>query len=66
MKTHTIPRYNWAMTEQFFKELNYLEGRDYTLAHTKNTVTIDFQYQFQFQRYWDQWGRHIAPVAEPK
>jgi hypothetical protein len=60
--THVIPIYNWSLTERFFKELDYLEGRDYKLEYGQTTIRITFRYTFQFDRYWAQWGKHIAVV----
>lgn len=58
--THTIPRYNWPLTEQYFKSLDYLEGRDYAIKHSRDTVTLTFTLKFVYERYWDQWGKHIV------
>jgi hypothetical protein len=58
--THTIPRYNWLMTDRFLKSLDYLEGRDYSVKHTATTATLTFNYSFQWDRYWSQWGKHIV------
>jgi len=58
--SHVIPRYNWTMTERYFKDLDYIEGRDYTLEYGQTAMRITFKYTFQFNRYWEQWGRHIA------
>jgi hypothetical protein len=52
--------YNWSLTERFFKEIGYLEGRDYTLEYGKAAVRITFKYTFQFGRYWEHWGRQIT------
>jgi hypothetical protein len=60
--SQVIPMYNWSLTERFFKELDYLEGRDYRLEYGQTTVRITFKYTFQFSRYWAQWGKHIAVV----
>jgi hypothetical protein len=48
------------MTERYFKDLDYIEGRDYTLEYGQTAMRITFKYTFQFNRYWEQWGRHIA------
>jgi hypothetical protein len=57
---HVIPMYNWSLTERFFKEIGYLEGRDYTLERGQTAMRITFKYTFQFDRYWSHWGRHIV------
>jgi hypothetical protein len=64
MLTHSIPRYNWRLTERYLKTLDYLEGRDYQVDFKPHSVTLSFSYKFQYERYWDQWGKHIAPVVE--
>ena len=60
--SHVIPLYNWSMTERFFKSIDYIEGRDYTLEYAAHSIRITFKYTFQYNRYWDQWGKHIAVV----
>lgn len=62
--SHTIPAYNWRLTERFLKSLNYLEGKDYTVKYAKDTVALTFSYRFQFERYWDQWGKHIIKLPQ--
>lgn len=62
--THIIPSYNWRLTERFLTTIKYLEGRDYTVKYSKETVTLKFNYRYQFERYWDQWGKHIVKLPQ--
>jgi hypothetical protein len=63
-RSHTIPKYNWSMTLNFLNSLDYLEGRDYTVRFTADAVKIQFTYEFQYTRYWSQWGTHIKVIDQ--